>query len=88
MNLRAYSSLLRRISTGERPRDSFTTLNSMGSPWQSQPGTNGARNPAIVFDFTIRSFSTLFSAVPMWTSPLAKGGPSCRTKSSASFRAS
>jgi hypothetical protein len=25
------------------------------------------------------SLRILFSAVPMWTSPLAKGGPSCRT---------
>ena len=41
----------------------------------------------MVFDFTTRSFSILFSAVPMWTSPLAKGGPSCRTKSSAPARA-
>ena len=39
MYLRAYSSERRRTSAGARPRDSFTTLNSIGSPWQSQPGT-------------------------------------------------
>ena len=43
MNLRANSSERFRTSTGESPRDSFTTLYSIGSPWQSQPGTYGAR---------------------------------------------
>ena len=28
-----------RTSSGARPRDSFTTLYSIGRPWQSQPGT-------------------------------------------------
>jgi hypothetical protein len=32
------------------------------------------------------SLRILFSAVPMWTSPLAKGGPSCRTNFSARRR--
>ena len=75
INFNANSLQRRRISAGSRPAVSFTTLNSIGKPWQSQPGTNGAANPAMVFDFTTRSLSSLLSAVPMWTSPLAKGGP-------------
>ena len=38
MNLRANSSERRRTSTGARPLSCLTTLNSMGRPWQSQPG--------------------------------------------------
>ena len=51
MNLRANSSDVLRTSSGERPRDSFTTLNSIGSPWQSQPGTYGARKPSMRLRF-------------------------------------
>ena len=51
MNLRANASDRLRTSSGERPRDSFTTLYSIGRPWQSQPGTYGARNPAMRLRF-------------------------------------
>jgi hypothetical protein len=86
--LRANSSARRRTSAGARPRDSLTTLNSIGSPWQSHPGTYGARKPSIERDFTMMSLRILFSAVPMWTSPFANGGPSWRTNIGAPFRAS
>ena len=55
----------RRTSTGVSPAEDFTTRNSIGSPWQSQPGMNGARNPAIERDFTTKSLRILFSAVPI-----------------------
>ena len=45
-------------------RMSWVTLNSMGNPWQSHPGTYGARNPRIVLYLTMMSLSILFSAVP------------------------
>jgi hypothetical protein len=57
----------------------FSTMCSIGWPWQSQPGTYGATNPRIVLYRTTRSLSTLLNAVPMWMSPLAYGGPSCST---------
>src|SRR6266480_8157939 len=38
----------------------------------------------MVCDFTTKSLRILFSAVPMWTSPFANGGPSCRTNNSRS----
>src|SRR5208282_555494 len=44
------------------PPSSLSTLISMGSPWQSQPGTYGASNPAMVFDLTMKSFKHLFIA--------------------------
>ena len=53
------------------PPSSWSTFSSMGSPWQSQPGTYGASNPAMVRDRTTTSFSTLFSTCPMWIFPLA-----------------
>jgi len=65
MNFLANASDRFRTSSGESPRDSFTTLYSIGNPWQSQPGKYGARKPAIVFDFTTRSLRILLSAVPM-----------------------
>ena len=68
-------------------RISCETLNSMGRPWQSQPGTYGALKPRKVLYLTMMSLRILFSAVPMWTSPLANGGPSCRTNFSAPARA-
>ena len=36
----------------------------------------GARMPIMVRDFTTISFSTLFSPVPRWISPVGYGGPS------------
>ena len=42
----------------------MTTLCSIGRPWQSQPGTYGLSNPAIVSERTTRSLSTLLSKVP------------------------
>src|SRR6185312_12277434 len=58
---------------------SLSTLISIGSPWQSQPGTYGESKPAMVFDLTTKSFRILLNAVPKWMRPLAYGGPSCRT---------
>ena len=51
MNFSANSAQRRRISAGSRPAASLTTLNSMGRPWQSQPGMKGAVKPAIVLRF-------------------------------------
>src|SRR5207342_1498765 len=51
----------------------FSTTSSIGRPWQSQPGTYGASKPESSFDFTTMSFSTLFTAWPMWIWPLAYG---------------
>src|SRR2546428_84858 len=59
---------------------SRSTSSSIGSPWQSHPGTYGANRPLIARYFTITSFRTLFSASPMRMWPLAYGGPSRRTK--------
>jgi isoleucyl-tRNA synthetase len=50
-----------------------------GKPWQSQPGTYGARWPDSSFDLTVMSFRILLTAWPMWIAPLAYGGPSCST---------
>src|ERR1041385_3016991 len=65
-------------------RISCVTLNSIGSPWQSQPGIYGALNPRSVLYLTMMSLRILLSAVPMCTSPLAKGGQigraSCRER--------
>src|SRR5205807_827796 len=58
----------------------FSICTSIGMPWQSQPGTYGASKPASDFDLTMMSLRILFTAVPMWMSPLAYGGPSCSTK--------
>src|SRR3954470_1409855 len=87
----AYARQALRTSSGAissflRPRDS-STLISIGSPWQSHPGTYGASNPAMVFDFTTKSFRHLLSACPRWMGPLAYGGPSCSTYSGAPLRA-
>ena len=64
----AYSRHMRRNSAALTllvfPPNSFSTFVSIGSPWQSQPGTYGERNPAMVFDLTIMSFRTLFRPVP------------------------
>jgi hypothetical protein len=40
----------------------FSTLSSIGNPWQSQPGTYGASKPDKVLDLIIISFSTLLTA--------------------------
>src|SRR6266702_3305078 len=50
MNWRAYASQALRIVAGEVAvspawRISWVTLNSIGRPWQSQPGTYGALRP-------------------------------------------
>src|SRR4051812_20564346 len=74
------------MSSFLRPRAS-STLISMGRPWQSHPGTYGESNPAMVFDFTTKSFKHLLSACPRWMGPLAYGGPSCSTYSGAPLRA-
>ncbi len=50
---------------------SLSTLSSMGSPWQSQPGMYSAASPLRLRYFTMTSFRTLLSACPMWMSPLA-----------------
>ena len=42
-------------------------------------GRMANRNPAIVFDLTMKSFSILLNACPRWILPFAYGGPSCRT---------
>ena len=72
---RAYSRHARRTSatliSRFREPSSRSTFNSIGRPWQSQPGTYGASKPAIVRDLTTKSLSTLLSAVPMWMRPLA-----------------
>ena len=65
---------------------SRSTFNSIGRPWQSQPTTYGASNPAIERDLTTSSFRILFSAVPMWMLPFAYGGPSCSTNFGAPLR--
>ena len=57
----------------------FSTAISIGRPWQSQPGTYGARWPASSFDLTVMSLRILLTAWPMWIEPLAYGGPSCST---------
>ena len=59
--------------------DFFSTACSIGNPWQSQPGTYGASKPASVRDLTMMSLRILLTAWPRWMSPLAYGGPSCRT---------
>ncbi len=78
----AYSRQARRTASGSISsflRPSFSsTLISIGSPWQSHPGTYGASNPAIVFVFTTKSLMHLLSACPRWIAPFAYGGPSCR----------
>ena len=42
---------------------SLSTLISIGRPWQSQPGTYGESNPAMVLDLTMKSFSDLVERV-------------------------
>jgi hypothetical protein len=70
-NFAAYVRQRARISTFgivsffARP-SSFSTFSSIGSPWQSQPGTYGAHRPVIARCFTMTSFRTLLSAVPRW----------------------
>ena len=68
MNRSAYARQARRKSATLMSRffgpSSRSTFNSIGSPWQSYPGTYGESNPAIVFDFTTKSFRILFNAVP------------------------
>src|SRR6185437_11449097 len=56
----------------------FSTAISIGRPWQSQPGTYGARKPAISFERTTISLRILLTAWPRWILPFAYGGPSCR----------
>src|SRR5205085_1547538 len=81
MNFSAYSRQRRIFSAGSmawrtstdalsRP-SSLSTWCSMGSPWQSHPGTYTALRPSIERDFTTKSFRILLSAVPMWMCPLA-----------------
>ena len=62
-------------------------LCSIGSPWQSHPGTYGVRHPASVLNRRSTSFNVLLITCPMWMSPLANGGPSCSTHSGPSARA-
>ena len=50
---------------------SFSSFNSIGRPWQSQPGTYGASNPIIERERTTMSLRTLLRAVPRWMLPLA-----------------
>ena len=74
-NRAAYARQARRKSPIDIWRffgpSSRSTFSSIGRPWQSQPGTYGASNPAIVRDRTMKSLSTLFRAVPRWMRPLA-----------------
>jgi len=56
-----------------------STLSSIGSPWQSHPGTNAARLPSSSWFLLMKSLRILLSAWPMCRSPLAYGGPSCST---------
>ena len=51
---------------------------SMGMPWLSQPGTWGGNIPCMALAWTMKSFSVLLRAWPMWMPPLEKGGPSWR----------
>ena len=55
---------------------SFITLCSIGSPWQSQPGTKRTSWPALRRLRTTMSLRILLSRWPMWMVPLADGGPS------------
>src|SRR5579884_2320847 len=57
-------------STRSFAPSSFSTWTSMGKPWQSQPGMNGARKPAMVFDLTTMSLRILFRAWTRWMSPV------------------
>ena len=87
----AYSSHALRMAAGVASvlpsfRICCVTLNSIGNPWQSQPGTYGTCLPRIVWYLRMKSLRILFSAVPMCTSPLANGGPSCSKKRSAPSR--
>ena len=50
---------------------SLSTLCSIGSPWQSHPGTYTASKPAICRERTMMSLRILLRAVPMWMCPLA-----------------
>jgi hypothetical protein len=43
----------------------FSTFNSIGNPWQSHPGTNGASKPDKDLDLIIISLSTLLTACPI-----------------------
>ena len=65
------------ISRSFGPRSCWI-LCSIGRPWQSHPGTYGVWWPCIERKRRITSLSVLLIRWPMWMSPLAKGGPSCR----------
>ena len=58
----------------------FSTMCSMGWPWQSQPGTYGVKKPRCAWDLFTKSLRILLKAWPMWMGPFAYGGPSCRMK--------
>ncbi len=55
---------------------SFSTANSTGSPWQSQPAMRGTWKPFIVLNRGKTSLNTRASTWCVPGMPLAVGGPS------------
>ena len=64
---KAWTSFTERLSTFI----SLSSACSIGRPWQSQPGTYGARRPRSAWALTVTSFRILFKAWPMWMCPFA-----------------
>jgi hypothetical protein len=68
MKRSAYPRHARRKSAADISRffgpSSRSTFSSIGSPWQSYPGTYGASKPAIDAALTTMSFRILLRAVP------------------------
>ena len=58
----------------------WIALFSVGKPCVSYPGIYGVLYPFKFLYLTTVSFNILFNACPMWISPFAYGGPSCKIK--------